>query len=142
MTHSEVITKLQREGFAASVGRIRHALRFGYLEPLPKKGARGAYQFTPRHLTQLRRYFVQVRPGPRPEWEEDWPVKGSADRLNRLALKRARDVKRPGSDRAARKRQQEATDSATRMLERISQELNSERESEIDLRISRPNASH
>ncbi len=45
MTRNEVITKLKREGYAATVGRVRQALMNGYVQPLPSKTARGAFDF-------------------------------------------------------------------------------------------------
>ena len=80
MTRNEVITKLKQEGYGATVGRLRQALMNGYMEPLPDKRARGAYDFRPQHLTQLRWYFVHVRPGPKPCRSEDLPVLGATGR--------------------------------------------------------------
>ena len=98
MTRSQVIEKLWAEGYVATVGRLRQALENGYLQPLPEKKARGAYHFTPRHLTQLRKYFVMIRPGPRPEWEEEQAITGSTDRMHRLARKK--ELRGPAPDRA------------------------------------------
>ncbi len=63
MTRSDVITKLKREGDAATAGRVRQALMNCYLDPMPTKAARGAYDFQPEHLRQLRWYLVHIRPG-------------------------------------------------------------------------------
>jgi hypothetical protein len=101
MTRSQVIKKLRAEGFEATVGRIRQALENGYLQPLPKKKARGAYHFTPRHLASLRWYFVTIRPGPM-GWEEEWPIEGSSDRMHRLARKK--EQQGPAPDQAFWKR--------------------------------------
>ena len=123
MTRSEVIAQLRREGFAASVGRIRHALRFGYLKPMPGKAARGAHHFTARHLEQLRWYFVNIRPGPQPLYAETLPIGGPQDRLHRLARKKQQLRERGPSERALRRQRRRETDAAIEALERIAGEL-------------------
>ena len=102
MTRSEVIAKLRKEGFAATVGRIRQALMNGYVRPLPRKVVRGAYNFTPRHLAQLRWYFVNIRPGPRPLSTEKLLTTCSMDRVHRLDRKRPKVREREASQRALR----------------------------------------
>ncbi len=123
MTRAEVVAKLRREGFAATVGRVRQALLNGYVRPLPTKGARGAFRFTAHHLRQLRWYFVNVRPGPRPQWDEKFPMTGSADRVRRLAVKKQRLQGKGLLDRALRRQRQKDTDTAIEILEQIAQQL-------------------
>jgi len=96
MTRSEVISRLRREGYAATVGRVRQALGNGYMQPLPSKAARRAYDYQPEHLRQLRRYLVHVRPGPRPDAPMSLLIRGSNDRVRRLR------VATPASDARAR----------------------------------------
>ena len=126
MTLSEVITKLRREGFRASVGRIRWALRTGQVQPLPLKAARGAYDFERSHLKQLRAYFVRSSPGPSPLCAEKVPIKGSADRLHRLARKKQRLRDRGPSGQALRQQRRRAADDAIQCLELIARQLGSE----------------
>ena len=127
MRISQVIAKLTKEGFLPSVGRIRHALANGYLQPLPTKRSRGAYDFRPVHLRQLRAYFVDVGPGPRrPPYAEEFPIEGSADRLHRLARKKQQLKDRGPSERALRKQRRKAADAAISWLEGIARELESE----------------
>ncbi len=102
MTRGEVISKLRKEGFAATVGRVRQAVMNGFVKPLPRKTARGAFNYKPRHLAQLRWYFVNIRPGPRPLSTEKLPTTGSMDRLHRLDRKRPKMKEREGSQRALR----------------------------------------
>ena len=102
MTRSEAIARLQKQGFAASPGRVRQAVVNGFVKPLPRKTARGAFNYKPRHLAQLRWYFVNIRPGPRPLSTEKLPTTGSMDRLHRLDRKRPKMKEREGSQRALR----------------------------------------
>ena len=67
MQLAQLINKMRKEGYHATRGRIRCALSSGFVQPKPKKAARGAYNWTPRHLGQLRWYFIHVRPGPQPD---------------------------------------------------------------------------
>lgn len=94
MTRSQLIKKLRSEGFAATVGRIRQAIINGYVQPLPNKAARGAYDFETRHLRQIRWYMVHVRPGPRPQVEECLPISGAHDRMHRMIREEERRVDR------------------------------------------------
>lgn len=84
MTRSQLIQKLTSEGYAATVGRIRQALINGFVQPLPKKSMRGAYDFEARHISQIRWYLVHVRPGPRTQVEECLPICGAHDRIHRM----------------------------------------------------------
>ena len=115
MTRNEVITKLKREGYAATVGRVRQALMNGYVQPLPSKTARGAFDFQPEHLRQLRWYLVHIHPGPRPWAAPRLPIRGSSDQIHRLE-----PTKR---QRAARAKQRAEADIAIGVLERIADEL-------------------
>ena len=125
MTRGQVIKKLRREGYRATVGRVRWALRTGQVQPLPIRAARGAYDFQPMHLRQLRAYFVRVRPGPRPIIPEKFPITGPADRLHRLDRKEQSLQDRRLSRQALRQRRR-AADDAIRSLELIARELGSE----------------
>jgi hypothetical protein len=87
MQLAKLINKLHKEGYHATRGRIRSAMSNGYLDPLPRKVARGAYDFSRRNLKQIRWYFVNVRPGPRPNQLSKHPVDGSHDRICRLERK-------------------------------------------------------
>ena len=102
MTRSQVIEKLREEGFAATVGRVRQALMNGFVKPLPRKTERGAFNYKSRHLAQLRWYFVNIRPGPRPLSTEKLLTTGSMDRLHRLDRKRPKMREREASRRALR----------------------------------------
>ena len=126
MTRGQAIKKLRREGYRASVGRIRWALRTGQVEPLPIKAARGAYDFERSHLKQLRAYFVRSFPGPQPLFAEKFPIRGPNDRLHQLARKKQRLRDRGPSERALRERRKEDTDATIQLLERIARELDSE----------------
>ncbi len=123
MTRVEVIAKLRKEGFSASAGRIRQAMMHGYIEPMPSKGPRGAYDFQPQHLRQLRRYFVRVRPGPTPVHAEELPIRGSADRVHRLAREKQRLRGRGPSERVLRRQRRREADAAIRFLEGIARQL-------------------
>ncbi len=127
MTRSEVIAKLQKEGFAATAGRIRQALRNGFVRPLPKQAARGAHDFSPRHLAQLRRYFVNVRLGPRPQWVEKIPITSAADRVHRLAREKQRLRERGPPATVLRRQRRREADAAIGVLERNAGELAHER---------------
>jgi len=117
MTRGQVVEKLRSEGFAATAGRIRQALMHGYLQPLPAKGSRGAHQFARRHLQQLRRYFVQIRPSPQPEFAEQFPICGTNDRLHRLARKKQWLRQQGPSESVLREQRRCDLDAAIRHLE-------------------------
>jgi hypothetical protein len=121
VTRSQVIEKLRAEGYAASVGRLRQALENGYLQPLPEKNARGAYHFTPRHLAQLRWYFVIIRPGPRPELEEEQAITGSTDRMHRLA--RRKELRSRAPKGVILRRGKQRTDAGKTLWQWIDEEL-------------------
>ena len=124
MTRGQVIEKLRAEGFSPSPGRIRWALRTGYVSPVPQKDSRGANIFTPQHLKQLRRYFVRIRPGPRPVLStEKFAITGPVDRLQRLARKKQRLRERGPSERVVRQESRREADAAIRCLERIARQL-------------------
>ena len=91
----------------------------GYVQPLPGKTARGAYDFQPQHLRQLRDYLVHVRPGPRPQLPSKLPIEGENDRMKRLQrAKLQRDETRA---RAVEKRsRRQAADATIRWLEELS----------------------
>jgi len=127
MTRCEVIAQLRREGFAATVGRVRWALRTGQVEPFPVKTAKGAYAFEPSHLKQLRAYFVRSSPGPQPLFAEKFPIRGPHDRLQRLARKKQRLGNRRPLERAPRERRKQVADATIQFLEQIARELDSER---------------
>ena len=114
MTRSEVITELKHEGYAATVGRVRQALLNGHVEPLPSKAARGAYDYQPEHLTQLRLYMVSVRPGPQPRSAMSLAIEGANDRVHRLE-----QAKRERAVSADDRRRLEAFDEVIRQLERL-----------------------
>ena len=116
MTRNEVITKLKAEGYAATVGRVRQALMSGYVQPLPSKAARGAFDFQPEHLRQLRWYLVHIRPGPRPCCAPRLPIRGSSDRVHRIELTKQQRAART-QQRAARQRRLDATDRDISWLE-------------------------
>ncbi len=124
MRSGEVIEKLRKEGFSASVGRLRQAMLNGHIEPLPQKGSRGSFDFQPEHLQMLRRYFVEIRPGPKPLFPVKWPIRGSHDRLHRLAKKKQQLAVRR-SERAACKQRREATDETIRWVEALVDQLDS-----------------
>ncbi len=126
MTRGQAIKKLRREGYRATVGRIRWALRTGQVQPLPIKAARGAYEFERSHLKQLREYFVRSSPGPEPLCAEKIPIKGPHDRLHRLARKKQRLRDRGPSERALRQQRRRAADDAIQCLELIARQLASE----------------
>ncbi len=126
LTRGEVIAKLRKEGFAASVGRVRQALMNGFVKPLPRKTARGAFNYKSQHIEQLREYLVRSSPGPRPLCAEKFPIKGSADRLHRLARKKQRLRDRGPSERALRQQRRRAADDAIQCLELIARQLASE----------------
>ncbi len=116
MTRNEVITKLKREGFAATVGRLRQALMNGYVQPLPSKTTRGAFDFQPEHLRQLRWYLVHIHPGPRPWAAPRLPIRGSSDRVHRIELTKRQRAART-QQRAARQRRLDAADRDISWLE-------------------------
>jgi hypothetical protein len=118
MTRNEVITKLKRECYAATVGRIRQALMNGYVQPLPSKTARGAFDFQPEHLRQLRWYLVHIRPGRRPRFAPRLPIRGSSDRVHRLELAKRQRATR-AKQRAARQGRLDAADRNISWLEGI-----------------------
>jgi len=122
MTRSEVIAKLSREGYVANVGRIRQALRNGYVQPLPRRTARGAFDFQPKHLRQLRSYMVHVRPGPLPLAAVSMPIQGSNDRVRRLEREKSQLAERRAV-RLEQQRQQKAADATIRWLEGIKSQL-------------------
>ena len=99
---AKVIRQLRSEGFHATAGRIRGAIKNGYLKPTPKRDSNGAFMYDHKHIDQLRRYFVNIRPGPRPQNPVKFEIVGSMDRMHRLARKRqakaAKDVKRKNTD--------------------------------------------
>ena len=123
MTRSEVIAKLQKQGFAASPGRVRQALQNGYLRPLPRKTARRASNYTSRHLAQLRWYFVSIRPGPSPLCAENFPIRGPHDRLRRLAKEKQRLRDRGPPATVLRRQRRREADALIEVLERIAGEL-------------------
>jgi len=118
MTRSDVITKLKREGYAATAGRVRQALMNCYLDPMPKKAARGAYDFQPEHLRQLRWYLVHIRPGPRPLFANRLPIRGPNDRVRRLERRKPHITARR-AENLARRRRQRAADATLGWLEGI-----------------------
>ena len=123
MTRGEVIAKLRKEGFAASVGRVRQALMNGFVTPLPRKTARGAFDYKPRHLAQLRWYFVSIRPGPSPLCAEKIPIRGPQDRVRRLDRQKLQLRERGPSEGVLRRRRQKAADAAILFMEDISRRL-------------------
>lgn len=78
-----MLKTLSEEGFQATPGRIRSAIKNGYIYPSPERGPRGAYNFTERHLFQLRWYFCHIRPGPLPRKLECFPLRSVHDRIHR-----------------------------------------------------------
>ncbi len=122
MTLCEVVNKLKEEGFAATVGRLRQALMNGYLRPLPEKGARGAYDFQPKHLQQLRWYLVHVRPGPRPIFPRRLPIRGPEDRVRRLARQK-RIEQHKSRERLQQQRRRQDANATIEWLERLADEL-------------------
>lgn len=122
MRLSQVIAKLDAEGFVATPGRIRQAVNNGFVQPLPEKAARGAYDYQPEHLRLLRWYFVNVRPGPRPYQCEELPVKAAEDRMHLLAQKKQL-LQEKARERTRRQLARLKTDAAIAEMEQIVQEL-------------------
>ena len=122
MTRGQIITKLRREGYAVTVGRVRQALKNGYVLPLPGKNTRGAYDFQPEHLRQLRWYLVHVAPGPRPLFPRSVPIRGSNDRVRRLEQKK-REIDVQRAMRLDRLRRQKAAQATICWLEEIESQL-------------------
>ena len=87
MQLAQLISTMRKEGYHATRGRIRCAFRGGYAQPLPEKVARGANNYTSRHMKQLRRYFIFIRPGPRPDRPGEFTICGQSDRVWRLERK-------------------------------------------------------
>lgn len=118
MTRSQVIQKLSAEGFAITVGRVRQALINGYVRPLPKKTARGAFDYRAPHLRAIRWYLTHIRPGPRPGNFQEIQISGSADRMHRPSHREQLQ-----EERALRLRSRKEADAAIEWLERIALEL-------------------
>ena len=125
MTRGKVIARFQKEGFAATVGRVRQALMNGFVKPLPRKTARGAFNYKSQHIEQLRWYLVSIRPGPQPLFAEKFSIRGAHDRLHRLARKKQRLQDRRLSRQALRQRRR-AADDAIQCLELIARQLATE----------------
>jgi hypothetical protein len=137
MTRNEVITKLKREGYAATVGRVRQALMSGRVQPLPSKTERGAFDFQPEHLRQLRWYLVHIRPGPGPWSAPRLPIRGSSDRVHRIEPTKRQRARR-ANQRAARQRRLAAADRDISWLEGLmNQSTTSAPESQLQTARSR-----
>ncbi|MEM9351605.1 MAG: hypothetical protein AAGA92_01190 [Planctomycetota bacterium] len=124
MGRQEVIKLLRQEGFAVTVDRLRHALMHGYLDPKPRRGHRRAFEYTERHLRQLRWYLVHSRPGPRTQRGPSLQLCGSNDRIIRLQAQRRADAERRESE-AERTR---VFDASIEFLERLQARLGNQSE--------------
>ena len=122
MTLCEVVDKLKKEGFAATVGRLRQALMNGYLRPLPGKGARGAYDFQSKHLKQLRWYLVHVYPGRQPMFPRRLAIRGPEDRVRQLAHQKQIEQHK-SRERLQQQRRRQDANATIEWLERIAGEL-------------------
>ena len=118
MTRSQAIKKLRREGYAATVGRVRQAIENGYVKPLPLKVARGAYDFQPEHLKRLRWYMTHIRPGSRALRAPSLPICGVNDRMHRLKRAKVPRAESPAR-RSNLERRQQSVDEAIARLEGI-----------------------
>ena len=123
MTRGQAIKKLRREGYQATVGRVRQAVLNGHIEPLPQKGSRGSFDFQLEHLQMLRRYFVEIRPGPQPLFAEKFSIRGAHDRLHRLARKKQRLRERGPSATVLRRQRRREADAVIQWLEQVAREL-------------------